>query len=88
MRALSRTERNEIQGAIKKIKEIKKALEITSRSLHEKMEKLESERTELLIEIERRRRTGERQTNDLESEVRTLRDDVETMKKVLDNSNE
>jgi predicted nucleic acid-binding Zn-ribbon protein len=88
LRALSRTERNEIQGAIKKIKEIKKALEITSRSLHEKMEKLESERTELLIEIERRRRTGERQTNDLESEVRTLRDDVETMKKVLDNSNE
>jgi predicted nucleic acid-binding Zn-ribbon protein len=88
LRALSRTERNEIQGAIKKIKEIKKALEITSRSLHEKMEKLESERTELLIEIERRRRTGERQTNDLESEVRILRDDVETMKKVLDNSNE
>jgi seryl-tRNA synthetase len=88
LRALSRTERTEIQGAIKKIKEIKKALEITSRSLHEKMEKLESERTELLIEIERRRRTGERQTNDLESEVRTLRDDVETMKKVLDNSNE
>lgn len=88
MSALSRTERSEIQGAIKKIKEIKNALEITSRSLHEKMEKLESERTELLIEIENRRRAGERQTNDLETEVRTLRDDVETMKKLLDNRNE
>ena len=55
----------------------------TLRSLREKIEKLESEKADLLGEIEKLRKVGEEKASALETEVATLRKEVESLKKLL-----
>jgi predicted nucleic acid-binding Zn-ribbon protein len=76
-------ERITVKGMIEEIKGIEKGLMQTLRNVREKIEKLESEKVDLLAEIENLRKAGEERANALEREVATLREEVELMKKFL-----
>jgi len=76
-------ERITIEGVIGEIKGIEKELMQTLGNLREKIEKLGSEKTDLLAEIEELRKVGEKRADALEKEVATLREEVESMKKLL-----
>ena len=82
-RAVLGTERITIKGIIKEIKGIEKGLMQTLRSLREKIEKLESEKADLLGEIEKLRKVGAGKASALEEEVSTLRKEVKSLKKLL-----
>ena len=82
-RAVLGKERITIKGVIEEIKGIEKGLMQTSRNLREKIEKLESEKTDFLAEIEKLRKAGEERASALETEIATLRKEVELMKEFL-----
>jgi len=82
-RAVLEKEGITIKGIIKEIEGIEKGLMQTSRSLREKIEKLESEKADLLMEIEKLRKVGDEKASVLEKEVTTLRKEVESLKKLL-----
>lgn len=82
-RAVLGKERITIKGVIKEIKGIEKGLMQTLGSLREKIEKLESEKADLLTEIEKFRKVGEEKASALEKEVTTLRKEVESLRKLL-----
>jgi len=56
----------------------------TLRSLRERIEKLESEKTDLLEEIAKLKQVGEEKASALEEEVATLRKEAESLKKLLE----
>lgn len=82
-RAVVGEERITIKGVINEIKGIEEGLMQTSRNLREKIEKLETEKTDLLDEIEKLRKAGEEKASALEKELTTLRKEVESLKKLL-----
>ncbi|MBE0512320.1 hypothetical protein IBX38_04645 [Candidatus Bathyarchaeota archaeon] len=82
-RAVLGKERITIKGIIKEIKGIEKGLMQTLRSLRKKIEKLESEKADLLEEIEKLRKAGEEKASALETEVATLRKEVKSLKELL-----
>ncbi len=55
----------------------------TLRSLRKKIERLESEKTDLLEEIERVRKVGEEKASALETDVAALRKEVESLKELV-----
>ena len=57
---------------------------VTLKNLREKIEKLESEKTELLAEVKKLRREAEGKAVALECEVAVLREEAESLKKMLD----
>jgi len=82
-RAVLGKERITIKGVIEEIKGIEKGLMQTLGNFREKIEKLESERADLLEEIEKLRKVGEEKASALETEIATLRKEVESMKELL-----
>ncbi|HDQ05710.1 MAG TPA: hypothetical protein ENN36_03175 [Candidatus Bathyarchaeota archaeon] len=72
-----------LKGMVKEIKGIERRLVQTLGDLREKIEKLKSERTELLEEIESLKRAGENKVSTLEKEVVSLREEVESLKEML-----
>ena len=52
--------------------------------LHSKLEKLESEKAELKVEVDRLRKEAEGKAVALECEVAVLREEAESLKKMLD----
>ena len=76
-------ERVTFKGVVKEIKGIERRLVQTLGDLKEKIEKLRSERTELLEEIENLKRAGEEKASTLEKEVVSLREEVESLKEML-----
>lgn len=56
----------------------------TLRSLREKIEKLESEKADLLAELEGLRERAEIKTKSPEDEVARLREEAESLKEILD----
>ena len=76
-------ERITLKGAVEEIKGINKGLVQTLGDLREKIEKLKTERVELLKEIEELKRAGEEKASTLEEEVAELREEVETLKEML-----
>ena len=82
-RAVLGKERITIKGIIKEIKGIEKGLTQTLGSLREKIEKLESEKADLLGEIENLRKVGEEKASALEEEIAALRKEVESLRKLL-----
>jgi predicted nucleic acid-binding Zn-ribbon protein len=56
----------------------------TLKNLREKIEKLESEKTKLLAEVEKLRKEAEGKAVALECEVAVLREEAESLKKILD----
>jgi predicted nucleic acid-binding Zn-ribbon protein len=57
---------------------------VTLKNLREKIEKLESEKTKLLAEVEKLRKEAEGKAVALECEVAVLREEAESLKKMLD----
>ena len=76
-------ERVTLKGMVKEIKGIERRLVQTLGDLREKIEKLKSERAELLDEIEDLKRAGEDKASTLEKEVASLREEVESLKEML-----
>jgi predicted nucleic acid-binding Zn-ribbon protein len=76
-------ERVTFKGMIKEIKGIERRFVQTLGDLREKIEKLKSERSELLEEIESLKRAGEDKADTLEKEVASLREEVESLKEML-----
>ena len=56
----------------------------TLRNLREKIEKLESEKSNLLAEVEGLREKAETKATSLEEEVAKLREEAESLKEMLD----
>ena len=57
---------------------------VTLKNLREKIENLESEKTKLLAEVENLRKEAEGKAVALECEVAVLREEAESLKKMLD----
>ncbi len=76
-------ERVTLKGMIKEIKGIEKELVQTLGDLRAKIEKLKSERAELLEEIEILKKAGEKRASILEKEIASLREEVEYLKETL-----
>ena len=57
---------------------------VTLKNLREKIENLESEKTKLLEEVKELRREAEGKAVALECEVAVLREEAESLKKMLD----
>jgi DNA repair exonuclease SbcCD ATPase subunit len=72
-----------LKAMIKEIKGIERRLVQRLGDLREKIEKLKSERAELLKKIDRLKKAGEEKVNTLEKEVASLREEVEYLKKTL-----
>ena len=75
-----------LKGAVEEIKGIERGLAQMLGDLKEKIEKLKSERAELLEEIEELKRSGETKASTLEEEIAALREEVESLKKMLGDS--
>lgn len=82
-RGVVRKERVTLKGISEEIKLIEKELGQSLNDLREKIEKLKCERTELLDEIEKLKRSGEKKANNLEDEVSSLREELEDLKEML-----
>jgi uncharacterized protein YlxW (UPF0749 family) len=72
-----------IKSMVERIKGIQGELVQTLRNLREKIKTLETERANLMIEIDDLRKVAEARVNALESEVSTLREDVKSLRNVL-----
>jgi len=57
---------------------------VTLKNLREKIENLESEKTKLLEEVKKLRKEAEGKAVALECEVAVLREEAESLKKMLD----
>ncbi len=76
-------ERTTIKCRIEEIKRIETELMQNLKNLREKIEKLENEKADLIVEIEELRKTGEKKASTLEEEVTTLRKEAKSLKKLL-----
>ena len=72
-----------LKGTVQEINNIEKELKHMQEDLRKKLERLKSERSELLEEIESLKRSGEMKANALEDEISSLREEVESLKKML-----
>ena len=76
-------ERITLKGAVEEIEVINKRFVQTLGDLREKIEKLKTEKSELLKEIEELKKAGQKKINKLEEEVTQLREEVATLKEML-----
>ena len=77
-----------IKSMVERIRDIKGELMLTLKNLREKIETLETERANLMIEIDKLRKVAESRVNALDSEVHTLREQVEDLRNLLGYSDE
>lgn len=76
-------ETTNIKNMVARIKGIRGELVQTLKSLHEKIKTLETERANLMIEIDKLRKVAESRASALESEVNMLRDEVKSLRDLL-----
>jgi uncharacterized Zn finger protein (UPF0148 family) len=81
------TETN-VKDIIKKLKEIHEGLTQTLKTLRKKIATLETERTGLLVEIEKLKKVAESRANALETEVNQLREELKSLRDLLGASEE
>jgi len=72
-----------IKNMVEKIKGVKGELMQTLKNLREKIKMLETERANLMVEIEKLRKVAESRVNALESEVNMLREEVKSLRDLL-----
>lgn len=72
-----------IKNMVDKIKDIKGELMQTLKNLRGKIETLETERANLMIEIEKLKKMAESKVSALESEVTMLREEVKSLRDLL-----
>ncbi|MDH7477225.1 MAG: hypothetical protein QHH17_02455 [Candidatus Bathyarchaeota archaeon] len=80
---LTAEERVSIKNMVERIKGIKGELMQTLKNLREKIKTLETERANLMIEIEKLKKVAESRVNALESEVNMLREEVKSLRDLL-----
>ena len=76
-------ERASIKNMVERIKGIRGELMQTLVNLREKISTLETERANLMVEIEKLRKVAESRANALESEVGMLRNEVKSLRELL-----
>ncbi len=79
-------EATNVKDLINKVKEIREGLVQTLRILREKMKTLETDRSSLLVEVEKFKEIAESRANSLEEEVNQLREEVKSLKELLGSS--
>lgn len=72
-----------IKNMVERIKVIKGELMQTLKNLREKIKTLETERANLMIEIEKLKKAAESKVSALESEVNMLREEVKSLRELL-----
>jgi predicted nucleic acid-binding Zn-ribbon protein len=72
-----------IKNMVERIKGIKGELMQTLKNLREKIKTLETERANLMIEIDNLKKVAESRANALESEVTMLREEVKSLRDLL-----
>jgi uncharacterized Zn finger protein (UPF0148 family) len=72
-----------IKNMVERIKDIKGELMQTLMNLREKINTLETERANLMVEIEKLRKVAESRVDALEGEVSMLRNDVKSLRDLL-----
>ena len=72
-----------IKNMVERIKGIKGELMLTLKNLHEKIKTLETERANLMLEIDKLRELAESRASALESEVAMLREEVKSLRDLL-----
>lgn len=72
-----------IKNMVEKIKGIEGELMQSLKNLRDKIETLESERSNLMVEIEKLKKMAESKVNALESEVTMLREEVKSLRDLL-----
>jgi len=87
-RRTNSVETTNVRNLVEKIKEIRGGLMQTLTVLREKMKTLETERSSLLVEIEKLKKVAESRANDLEIEVNQLREELKSLKELLGASEE
>ena len=79
---------NNVKVLAERIQEIREGLKRTLRVLREKIERLETERASLLVDIEKLKRMAEARANALEVDVKELREELRSLRKLLGVSEE
>ena len=77
-----------IKNMVERIKGIKGELMQTLKILHERIKTLETERANLMIEIDKLRKVAESRATALESEVSMLKEEVQSLRELLGYSKE
>jgi len=77
-----------IKTVVERIKGIQGELMQTLKNLREKIKTLETERSDLMIEIDKLKKVADARVNVLESEVTMLREEVKSLKDLLGYSGE
>lgn len=72
-----------IKNMMERIKDIRGELVLTLKNLREKIKTLETERSNLMIEIDNLRKVAESRATALESEVTMLREEVKSLRDIL-----
>lgn len=72
-----------IKNMVEKIKLIKGEFMQTLKNLREKIKTLETERANLMVEIEKLKKAAESRVSALESEVNMLREEVKSLRELL-----
>jgi ribosomal protein L37AE/L43A len=72
-----------IKNMVERIKGIKGELMLTLKNLREKIKSLETERANLMIEIDKLRKVAESKVSALESEVNIMREEVKSLRDLL-----
>jgi uncharacterized protein involved in exopolysaccharide biosynthesis len=77
-----------IKDLVKRIRGIKEELTHTLENLHEKIQLLETDRAHLMIEIEKLKKVAETRANALQSEISSLREEITSLKGILEQNHE
>ena len=81
--SLERPEGASVKSMVEKIKGIEGEFVNTLKNLREKIQKLETERSGLLLEIDELKKAAESKANAIENEITMLRDEVKSLKELL-----
>jgi predicted RNA-binding Zn-ribbon protein involved in translation (DUF1610 family) len=73
----------DVKDLVTKLKGIHQGLTLTLRTLREKIDTLETERWDLMVEIEELKKVAESRANALETEVNQLREELKLLREFL-----
>lgn len=77
------TETTSVKSMVENLRGIEGEFVNTLKNLREKLQKLEGERSSLLLEIEGLKKAAESKANAIENEITMLRDEVKSLKELL-----
>ena len=81
-------ERTSVKSMVENLRGIEGEFVNTLKNLREKLQKLETERSSLLLEIDELKKAAESKASAIENEITMLRDEVKSLKELLGYSEE